>query len=271
VKVSVSGPLHPGSLGLLTVTSPRPILSVEAAVFGRPVAFWQSEWHDAWQGFAGVALDVKPGVHRASVTVTLRDGSVVSTRATITVAAKTFETRRLKVATRFAQPPVEEQERIARDARLLAGLFAQVSPARLWRGRFEPPVPGRATSSFGRRSIVNGQPGSRHLGADFVAADGVAIQSPNAGTVVMAGELYFSGNTVIVDHGAGLFSLFAHLSRIDVEPGEPVILGTVLGLTGSTGRVTGPHLHWAVRLGEVSVDPLSLLAATAASITAPEP
>jgi murein DD-endopeptidase MepM/ murein hydrolase activator NlpD len=270
LTVAVSSPSAPGSALLVTVTSARPLAHVEGSALGRPIAFWESEWHDAWYGLVGVALDTKPGVHRAAISAIGRDGSLLSARPSVTIAAKRFETRRLKVESRFAEPPAEEAEGIARDARLLAGLFANPSPSRLWRGRFVPPVPGRATSSFGRQTVLNGRPGSRHQGTDFVAAEGVPIQSPNAGIVVMTGNLYFSGHTVVVDHGAGLFSLFAHLSRIDVVPGAEVQAGTILGLTGSTGRVTGPHLHWAVRMGEISVDPMSVIAATAASINEPK-
>ena len=101
----------------------------------------------------------------------------------------------------------------------MAEAFAIVTPERLWRGRFDAPVPGTATSSFGRLTITNGKPAGRHQGADFRAATGHAGPAPNAGRVVMAQSLYFAGNTVIIDHGFGVFSLLAHLSRIDVEPG----------------------------------------------------
>jgi murein DD-endopeptidase MepM/ murein hydrolase activator NlpD len=131
----------------------------------------------------------------------------------------------------------------------------------LWEGPFVAPVPGPSNSAFGRLSVFNGKPGSRHQGADFQANAGTPVIAPNAGVVVLASDLYFSGNTVVVDHGEGLFSLMAHLSRVAVEPGASVGKGDRLGDVGATGRVTGPHLHWAVRLGGVSVDPLSLMAA----------
>jgi murein DD-endopeptidase MepM/ murein hydrolase activator NlpD len=111
---------------------------------------------------------------------------------------------------------------------------------------------------------MNGQPRGRHQGADFRAATGTPVLAPNAGRVVLAADLYFSGNTVIIDHGLGMFSLLAHLSRIAVAPGASVARGDLLGESGSTGRVTGPHLHWALRLGDASVDPLAVVAAVAA-------
>jgi len=136
-----------------------------------------------------------------------------------------------------------------------------VTVERLWRGRFDAPVPGVASSSYGRLTVLNGEPSGRHQGTDFRAAVGTPVHAPNAGRVVLAKDLYFAGNTVILDHGLGVFSLVAHLSRIDVAVGDRVSRGHVLGQSGATGRVTGPHLHWAVRFGETSVDPLSLVAA----------
>jgi murein DD-endopeptidase MepM/ murein hydrolase activator NlpD len=128
------------------------------------------------------------------------------------------------------------------------------------------PVPGQATSTFGRLSVYNGKPGSRHQGTDFRVASGTPIVAPNAGVIALASDLYFSGNTVVIDHGEGLFSLMAHLSRLAVEVGSTVAKGDRLGDAGATGGVTGPHLHGAVRLREVSVDPLSLVAAVDALV-----
>jgi murein DD-endopeptidase MepM/ murein hydrolase activator NlpD len=154
-----------------------------------------------------------------------------------------------------------DDQRSAADSKAMADVFAGVSPERLWQGPFLTPVPGAATSSFGRLSVMNGESRGRHLGADFRAGEGTPVRAPNGGRVALAQNLYFAGNTVIVDHGLGLFSLVAHLSRIDVEVGEMVTGGDQLGLSGSTGRVTGPHLHWAIRMGPQSVDPEALMAA----------
>jgi murein DD-endopeptidase MepM/ murein hydrolase activator NlpD len=163
------------------------------------------------------------------------------------------------VGAEFVNPPAAEAERIATEAKRLAGLFTHATP-RAWRGSFQLPVPGEATSSFGRLTVLNGSPRGRHQGADFRAATGTPVLAPNAGRVVLAEDLYFSGNTVVLDHGLGMFSLLAHLSRIDVAHGQEVERGVVLGASGATGRVTGPHLHWALRLSEFSVDPLSVVA-----------
>jgi len=257
-------PVHPGSVVPITLRSDRPLRAVEGTIFGRQVPFW-STGDAEWRALIGVDLEVMPGRYELRVSAT--DGRAVSLESVtaILVQDKAFATRRLRVADRFVEPPTELSARIARDAERLAAAFAGSTPDRLWENAFALPVANGVTSSFGRRTMMNGEPRGQHRGADFRAAVGEPVRAPNAGRVVLAGELYFTGLTVVVDHGLGLHSLVAHLSRIDVQEGEPVEHGTLLGLAGSTGRVTGPHLHWAVRLGDASVDPISLIAASAAA------
>jgi len=170
-----------------------------------------------------------------------------------------FRTRRLTVNEAFVTPPASEQARIDREAALLNSVWNASAPERLWAAAFVRPVPQEANSAFGTRSIFNGKPRNAHGGADFLSPSGTPIHAPNAGRVAVARDLYFSGNTVIIDHGLGLFSMLAHMSAIDVHEGDRVTAGQVLGRVGATGRVTGPHLHWAVRASGARVDPLSLL------------
>jgi murein DD-endopeptidase MepM/ murein hydrolase activator NlpD len=131
---------------------------------------------------------------------------------------------------------------------------------KLWTGAFVRPVEAPANSAFGTRSILNGQPRSAHGGADFSSPAGTPVRAANAGRVMLAGDLYYTGGTVVIDHGLGVVSLFAHLSAIDAREGATVAAGEVVGRVGATGRVTGAHLHWTVRVGGARVDPLSLLA-----------
>jgi murein DD-endopeptidase MepM/ murein hydrolase activator NlpD len=252
--------VQPGGVALLTVRSSSPLVSLDGQMFGRPVRFWSTAGSLEWHGLAAPGLEAKPGSYDVTVRGARADGTVVSGKASLAIDVKRFQTRRLKVDAQFVNPPAEEAERIAREAKLLAALFTRTTD-RLWRGPFGLPVPGEATSSFGRLTVLNGEARGRHQGADFRAASGTPVHAPNAGRVVLASDLYFSGNTVVLDHGLGMFSLFAHLSRISVSLGDTVARGDVLGNSGATGRVTGPHLHWALRLGEFSVDPLSLIAA----------
>src|SRR5262249_10575325 len=157
-----------------------------------------------------------------------------------------FRVRRLRVDPAFVSPPAGAEEQIRRDAEELESFWSATTPARLWSGRFERPVEGAAVSRFGTRSVFNGEPRGPHTGDDFVAATGTPVHVPNAGVVVLAREMYFSGNTVVIDHGLGVYSLLAHLSSFAVAKGDTVQAGQVVGRSGATGRVTGPHLHWAV-------------------------
>ena len=202
----------------------------------------------------GIDLDTKPGHY----TVAIATGSGDLTYS-LDVRTRVFPTRRLTVDPDLVNPPPEARERIERETEELARTWKGSEARPLWSGPFVVPVPDPANSAFGTRSIYNGEARSPHSGADFLSPEGRPVKAPNGGRVVLASSLYFTGNTVIVDHGLGLFSLFAHLSEIDVKVGETVSTGDVIGKVGATGRVTGPHLHWTVRLNGARVDPLSLL------------
>jgi murein DD-endopeptidase MepM/ murein hydrolase activator NlpD len=254
--------LRPGEVVLLTVSASRPVLRPEGRGFGVALEFWPAG-ADTWQALVGVPLESAIGKHEIVVRAADAEGATASTTVALTIERAQFETRRLQVADRYADPPDAVIERIVREARLLEELFAQSPSERFWRGPFRMPVAGPSTSSYGRRTVINGRPGSRHQGADFRAARGTPVTAPNAGVIVLASDLYYAGSTVVLDHGQGLVSLFAHLSQVGVEVGARVEQGDQIGKAGATGRVTGPHLHWAVRLHGTSVDPLSLAVAVA--------
>ncbi len=252
--------LHPGEIVVLNVRTSGAPASLEAAAFGAGLRFFPAGPANVWSTLVGIDLEVEPGDHPVIVRATAVDGSLHEDVYTLAVEPKQFATRRLRVEPRYVDPPPDVVERILRERDELAALFPVSTVVRYWRGGFLRPVPGRANSAFGRRSVFNGQPRSPHSGADFRAGTGTPIEAPNDGVVVLAADLYFSGNVVIIDHGWGLYSFFAHLSAIDVAEGDRVRKGMVVGKVGATGRVTGAHLHWTVRLNDARVDPLSLLA-----------
>ena len=252
--------IGPGDVVLVTVVPSAPVATVEGTAFDRRVTFWRSDAAKEWRGLVGIPLDTAAGAYDLFVQATGSAGAIATHPLTLRVQDRQFATRRLTVDPRFVDPPAEEVERILREQALLNGTFLTVTE-RLWRGPFVGPVPGRPNSSFGRLTEFNKEPRGRHQGADYAVGTGTPIRAPNAGRVVIAADLYFSGNTIVLDHGGGLFSLFAHLSRMAVEQNAVVAKGDRVGEVGATGRVTGPHLHWAVRIGEVSVDPQSLIAA----------
>ena len=249
---------QPGELLIVTLTTDRSAVEMRVRAFGELVHAFKLE-DGTWQALIGIDIDRHPGVYSLVAEAHVR-GELVSGRREVKVLPKRFPTRRLVVAPEFVDPPASMAERIASDSVLLADAYAHSAPERLWLGAFVRPVPDPANSRFGTRSIFNGKPRNPHAGTDFLSAAGVRIKAPNAGRVVVARDLYFSGNTVVIDHGLGVFSLLAHLSRIDVNEGDRLDTGDVVGLVGATGRVTGPHLHWAFRVAGARVDPLSALA-----------
>jgi murein DD-endopeptidase MepM/ murein hydrolase activator NlpD len=236
--------VHPGDVVRLDVAG---VDSFSATVFGKQVT----------DGLIGIDLDTKPGSYAVSV----KTGAGRIAISSLHVLPKDFPVRRLRVAPAFVEPPAEEIERITRELKTTEGIF-HTTTDRKWRGPFLLPVDGVPTSNFGSRTFFNGRRRSPHAGVDFMAGRGVPVRAANTGRVALASPLYFTGNTVIIDYGSGLYSLFAHLSEFRVKSGDAVSPETVVGLVGDTGRVTGPHLHWSVRLQGARVDPLSLVAAT---------
>ena len=252
--------LQPGEVVRVTATFSRPVSAVRADAFGSVVPFQPTSDQRIWSGLVGIDLDVEIGEHLVSILGTSPDGTTARTGHPLAVIFKEFATRRLTVAPEYVTPPDEVIERIQREGARTTKLFNTQTPIAHWRGAFLRPVTGEATSAFGRRSVFNGQARSPHSGADFRASKGTPVKAPNSGVVVLANDLYFSGNCVIIDHGLGLYSFFAHLSRIGVSEGDRIASGDIIGDVGATGRVTGPHLHWTVRLNTARVDPLSLMA-----------
>jgi hypothetical protein len=262
--------LQPGEAVVLSVSSQSPLVAVDATAFGQRVAFFPGDRPGEWQALVGIDLDTPPGVARVAVTARSGDGATLTTVHSLAVVARAFPTRRLRVDPRFVTPPASALPRIQLEQKRLAALLAVVTPERIWNGPFAPPIDGAAGSNFGARSVFNGTNLTPHRGADFAAPLGAPVRSPNAGRVVLAEDLYYSGTTVVLDHGLGVFSLLAHLSRLDVRSGGVVARGEVVGAVGATGRATGPHLHWTLRIGKAAVDPLSVVAVTARVQTPPE-
>ncbi len=250
--------VFPGEAVLVRVVPSAPVTEIRGDIFDETVRFYPADGA-AWQGLVGVDLMVEPGAYDLTLLMRPVGSAPVERAYPLTVAHKAYPTRQLTVAPRYVEPPTDVRARIAREAQEQQAIFASASTDRLWRGPWGVPVSGRATSAFGSRSVFNGQSRSPHSGADFRAAEGTSVVAPNVGRVVLTGDTYFSGGSVILDHGWGLYSYFAHLSKILVEKGDLIERGQAVGLAGATGRVTGPHLHWTLRMNGARVDPLSLV------------
>jgi murein DD-endopeptidase MepM/ murein hydrolase activator NlpD len=244
--LAMSYPAEPGLTGITVRWS------------GHDVPFVASG--DRWLAWVGVDLDSRPGDHAVNVTFTYADGRTRVAREPIVVNVGEYPTTRLTVEERFVELNPEDQARADREAAETTAIYATFTPQRYWSEPFEVPVRGAKDGrNFGHRRVFNDQPRAPHSGADLRATTGTPIHAANRGRVVLAKDLFFSGNAVFIDHGHGLFTTYLHLSKIDVAVGDIVERGQLLGLAGATGRVTGPHLHWGVRLVDARVDPFSLV------------
>ena len=211
-----------------------------------------------WVALVGIALATKPG-SRLRVEAERADGGVG--RFEITVARKAYASQHLKVTPGQVELSPADLARYERERAHLAGVirtFTEEPPATL---ALVQPAPGERSSSFGLRRYFNGQARSPHSGMDIAAPEGTPVVAAGAGRVIDIGDYFFSGNTIVLDHGAGLLSLYAHLSAIDTRVSEDVAAGAPIARVGATGRVTGPHLHFSVYLNTVTVDPALFLPA----------
>lgn len=247
---------RPGDVIAVRVTVPPDTTGVTVHAFD---SLWPTYREDAttWRALVGIDLDRRPATYDVVAVVASPAGS--STRP-LTVVVRRFRTRTLTVAPDYVNPSPELMARITADAAFMAAAYEHSSDTPAWTGGFVRPVPGSANSSFGTRSVFNGERRNPHAGTDFLSGTGTPIHAPAGGRIVAARDLFFTGNTVVIDHGLGVFSMLAHLSRVDVREGDTVDTGVIVGLVGATGRVTGPHLHWALRIGAARVDALSALA-----------
>ena len=258
--------VRPGEILAIDAQAPRAVTALTATLGERTIPLWRLSSR-AWRGLAGLDVEQAPGPLPLTVTATMAQGPPLSRTVTLDVQPAAFPERHLTVAPRFVDPPESERPRIEREAVRLAAIYDTVSTSHP-PGLFLPPVPHRRSSPFGSRSVFNGQARARHAGLDFSSPAGTVIRAPAAGRVALVAPLYFTGNTVVLDHGYGVYSILAHLERTLVREGEIVAQGARLGTVGATGRATAPHLHWSVRLGSTRVDPASVLDVLAAPAAA---
>jgi murein DD-endopeptidase MepM/ murein hydrolase activator NlpD len=244
-----------GGIVAITVRSERPL--PELVLADGEVRFPLEREADGtvFRGLYGLDLAASTGVRRVSFETP--DGATPVAWSFHVVSGR-FLIQRLSVDPRYVEVPKEELPRVKADQARVAEAYRHGSAVRLWTS-FARPLETRANGSFGARRVYNEKTQSFHAGLDLAAAEGTPVAAAGDGHVVLAGDLYFSGGTVLLDHGAGLFTQYFHLSRIDVKEGDAVVKGARLGASGHTGRVTGPHLHWGARLLGARVNPEDLL------------
>jgi murein DD-endopeptidase MepM/ murein hydrolase activator NlpD len=230
---------------------------------GRELAFWPTG-DGEWRALAALPIETAPG----AVTVRLR-ASGVELATDLTVVEPGFTHHAITLDRKYVEPPPSVKKRIAADRRAFARAFAQPFRPPLFEGAFDWPRHAPTSGRYGDQRILNGKVASVHYGLDITGPRGAPVAASNDGVVVITRNAYFSGNTVVLWHGASLFTAYFHLDRILVREGQRLRKGETLGELGSTGRATGPHLHWGVKAGGLYVDPTSLLAIDFPDGTAP--
>jgi murein DD-endopeptidase MepM/ murein hydrolase activator NlpD len=248
-----------GALVVLSVRSSRPLSELRLSGKEARASLERGSNGRTFRGLVGIDLARAPGNLSLGFEGTEIDGSAFSVTYILAVVSGRFPSEPLRVAPEFVEPPPDALPRIEEERERVASLWKAPPQPRRWAGPFRLPVEGSLRDNFGARRVFNGQPRSPHNGVDFPAPAGTPVRAPAPGRVALAEELYFSGGTVILDHGGGLFTSYFHLSRLEVAEGELVRDGQEIGAVGSTGRVTGPHLHWSARLEGARVNPLFLL------------
>jgi len=252
--------LRPGEAFMVFVTTGSPITEVSGEAFGKKLYFMDGE--QGYTALSGVDLSIKPGKYP----LLIEAGAERSVRK-IRVLKKWFGKEVLQLPPEQVFLSEEDLKRVEKEKQRLDVIWQEELQGRFWDGPFILPVKGKFGSVFGLRRIINGEWRSPHMGQDIRAPEGTPVSACNSGRVVFIGELFFSGKSIIVDHGQGLYSMCFHLSEVSVSQGQEVKRGQVIGRVGATGRAMGPHLHWGVRLQGMRVDPMSLISLPLNSIS----
>ena len=235
------------------------VAAIDGEWLGRKLEFFRGRNGRSWFALAGVDVEGAVGPSALKITARLAQGGTRDLSRTVQIHAAHYKTGSLTVAPQFVTPGPEEMKQIEADKLVKEKVFGTSAAEPLWAGDFQAPVTAEPTDSFGTRRTFNGKLASIHKGMDFRAVAGTPVRAGNSGVVVLARPLYYECGFVVIDHGLGLYTLSMHLTRIDVQEGQRVVTGDRIGLSGATGRVTGPHLHWAVRWLGAYLDPAKLL------------
>jgi murein DD-endopeptidase MepM/ murein hydrolase activator NlpD len=252
-----------GSPVVFRVTTPKAIQALSGTWLGHQIDFSFDPAHKIWFALAGVSQETQPGayaleLHSESSSPHLA-ALPISFEKKIPIAHQRYPRVLLKVPGRYTAPSPEEQREIDQDRKIKDEAFKAVSVTREWDGAFTAPVEAQISDVFGVQRVFNGSVQSTHQGLDFRVPAGTPVAAVNRGQVILARSLFFEGNCVVIDHGQGLLSLYLHLSKFSVKEGDTVEKGQQIGISGGTGRATGPHLHLAVRWQGVYLNPQILL------------
>jgi len=253
-----------GEVCKVAVNSNKPLVHVRGDFNGRGINFSPSESNNKFHALMGIDMRLKPGRHDLVITAADKNRNTITHKVSISVLKREFGVQRLTLPTHMVRLDKETLKRVKSEKGEIGRIWAQETDTheRLWDGRFIMPLEGEIVSEFGVSRIINGENRSPHSGIDLQANHGTPVIASNSGRVALVGDLFFEGRSIVLDHGQGIYSMYFHLSKELVDEGEKVRKGDTIGLVGSTGRASGPHLHWGIRLNGARVDPISLIQQT---------
>lgn len=252
--------LRVGEVGWMHVRGAPDAAGLTGLVAGHPLTFFPHDGGHA--ALVPVDVETTAGAHPWSVTFRGDGAAEARTQSgTVTVLGREFFVQRLTLPPAMVDLDPDTERRAVDESGRLRTLYRTISPERLWRGRFLRPIAGTEPGTgFGARRIINGKPRMPHSGIDYAAPRGTPVLAANAGRVALVAEFFFPGRLVVLDHGLGLYTLYFHLDTVGVEEGVLVERGQPIGTVGTTGRSTGPHLHFGAQVGSARIDPATLLA-----------
>ncbi len=253
---------EPGEIVVVTIKDDSSVKGAWIRFLERRYPMGRSDTSSGLLAFIGLDLGLEPGSYVMEIFIDKALGEREYIKKQISVIAKEFPLNKLWVDEKFVTPPPEFHERIRREGEILDVIYGITTGQWLGEGFFILPSSGKAMPNFGERRIFNNKPRSSHKGIDIKVPYGTPVKASNSGRVVLASDLYFAGKTVIIDHGMSVFTIYCHFSKIRVKRGKLVKKGEIIGEIGATGRVTGPHLHWGIKVSGISVDPFSILSLT---------
>ena len=250
-----------GSPVLFRVDFPEKLDSLSGTWQGHQLTFSYDDSTRIWFALAGVPIETKPGDYPLELTGARANAPSLNFTTNFSVAEAHYPQIKveLKVEKKFTEPSPEQLKQIEEGVKIKQDYLSRVTAIRQWEGKFVAPATASTSDVFGSQRIFNGVAQRPHLGLDFRVPTGTSVSAMNDGTVLLARFLYFEGNCVVIDHGQGLLTLYFHLSEFKIKEGDTVKRGQVIGLSGGTGRATGPHLHVAVRWQGTYLDPARLL------------
>lgn len=248
-----------GDILLFTVKANPGAYKISGTFLDKPVYFYADSNKNSYAALIGIDMNTEPNLYTLSLILEDEKGKKIKKNYKIKVRTAKFGLQRLTLPKEMVELDEETLKRVRAEQEKIGKVWSIFTEEYLWEGNFISPAEGEVSSNFGLIRIINGEQKNPHNGIDFAAPEGAPVYAPNHGRAVFIDELFFSGKSLVIDHGIGLFTMYFHLSEILVDDGEEIKKGQLIAKVGKSGRATGPHLHWGMRLNGAKVNPISIV------------